>query len=190
MRSRGARRAARLGPAGDHRAHAVLTDVDWEGRHLEEVVVRARRVRLGPGLTSTLTAEPVEIEGRAGLEDVLTWAAAAELDPDGRPRRRGRAPPVHRGDRPYRLTGEATVRDGSVQVQVIGIGYGDVGVRLPRWVRLVRDLDLPPLPKGTTLVTRIGSATRCRFASASTRFVTTSISHECAKRSCAAQQSR
>ena len=29
------------GAAGDHRAHAVLTDVDWEGRQLEEVVVRA-----------------------------------------------------------------------------------------------------------------------------------------------------
>ena len=71
---------------------------------------------------------------------------------DGRPRRRGRAPAVHRGDRPYRLTGEATVRDGRLQVEVVAIGYGDVGVRLPRWVRLVRHLDLPPLPKGTTLV--------------------------------------
>jgi hypothetical protein len=140
------------GPAGDHRAHAVLTDVDWEGRRLEEVVVRARRVRLGPGLTSTLTAEPVEIEGRARLEEALTWAATAQLDWTVDLDAAGELRAVHRGDRPYRITGEALVRDGGLQVQVVAIGYGDVGLRLPRWVRLVRHLDLPPLPKGTTLV--------------------------------------
>ncbi len=140
------------GPAGDHRAHAVLTDVDWEGRHLEEVVVRARQVRLGPGLTSTLTAEPVEIECRARLDEVLTWAATAELEWTVDLDAAGELRAVRRGDRPYRLTGEASVRDDRLQVEVVAVGYGDVGVRLPRWVRFVRHLDLPPLPPGTTLV--------------------------------------
>jgi hypothetical protein len=139
------------GPAGDHRAHAVLTDVDWEGRRLEEAVVRARHVRLGPGLTSTLTAEPVEIEGRARLHEAVRWAEEANLDWKVDVDATGELRAVHR-DRPYRLTGEASVADGRLQVEVVAVGYGDIGVRLPSWVRLVRHLELPPLPKGTTLV--------------------------------------
>ena len=50
------------GPSSDQRVHAVLSDVEWRGHHLEEVVVRARRLRMSPGLTATLTAQPVEIE--------------------------------------------------------------------------------------------------------------------------------
>ena len=139
------------GTAGDHRAHVVLTDVDWEARRLEEVVVRARRVRLGAGRTATLTAEPVELEGRAGLEEVLRWAASTDLDWSVGLDAAGELRAVHR-DRPYRVGGEASVVDGRLQVEVVALGYGDVGVRLPSWVRLVRSLDLPPLPAGTTLV--------------------------------------
>ena len=139
------------GSAGDHRAHAVLVDVDWEGRHLEEAVVRAREVRLGPGRTSTLTAGPVEIEGRARLDEVLTWAASSDFDWTFDLDAVGELRAVHR-DRPYRVTGEASVSDGRLQVEVVAVGYGDVGVRLPRWMRLVRQIDLPALPAGTTLV--------------------------------------
>ncbi len=149
------------GSAGDHRAHAVLTDVDWEGRRLEEVVVRARQVRLGPGLTSTLTAGPVEIEGRARLDEVLTWASDLhwefDLDAAGELR-------AVRRDRSYRVTGEASVSHGRLQVEVVAMGYGDVGLRLPRWLRLVRHVELPPLPEGTTLIDahRIGDAVSFR----------------------------
>ena len=139
------------GAAGDHRAYAVLTDVDWRGHRLEEVVVRARQVRVGPGLTSTLTASPVEIEGRAHLDDALAWIAASDLDWTVHLDAAGELRAVHR-DRPVRVTGVASVNEGRLEVEVVAAGYGDVGVRLPRWVRFVRHLDLPALPEGMTLV--------------------------------------
>ncbi len=138
------------GAPGEHRAHAVLTDVDWEARRLEEVVVRARQVRLAPGLTSTLTAEPVEIEGRARLDEVLRWSVDVDLDWKVELDAAGELRARHR-DRPYRVTGDASVSDGRVQVEVVALGYGDVGVRLPRWLRFVHHIDLQ-LPPGTMLV--------------------------------------
>ena len=32
------------------------------------------------------------------------------------------------------------------------VGYGDKGVRLPGWVRIVREIELPPLPPGMRIV--------------------------------------
>jgi hypothetical protein len=39
-----------------------------------------------------------------------------------------------------------------VQVEVVALGYGDVGLRLPSWMRLVRHIELDALSPGTTLV--------------------------------------
>ena len=139
------------GPAGDHRAHIVLSDVDWEGRRLEEVVVRARQVRLGPGVTSTLTAAPVEIEGRARLDEVLRWAESVDLEWDIRVDPTGELRATHR-ERQYRVGGGASAVDGKLHVEVASVGFGDIGVRLPSWMRLVREVDLPPLPPDTHLV--------------------------------------
>ena len=139
------------GPAGDHRAHIVLSDVDWEGRRLDGVVVRASHVHLGTGLTSTLTAAPVEIEGRARLAEVLRWAESTDLEWDVRVDAAGKLRAVHR-ERQHRIAGAASAADGKLHVEVTSVGYGDVGVRLPSWVRLVRDVDLPALPPGTHLV--------------------------------------
>ena len=82
---------------------------------------------------------------------MLTWAAAIDLDWRFDLDAVGELHAVHR-DRPYRITGEASVTDGRLQVEVVAVGYGDVGVRLPHWVRFVRHVDLPALPEGTTLV--------------------------------------
>jgi hypothetical protein len=139
------------GPSTDQRAHAVLSDVEWRGHHLEEVVVRARQLRISPGLTATLTAHPVEIEGRGQLADALAWLATndagwtVDLDDAGKLRA------VHR-DRPFRVGGTGAVADGKLEVEVSGVGYGDKGVRLPRWVRIVREIELPPLPPGMRLL--------------------------------------
>ena len=139
------------GPSSDQRAHAVLSDVEWRGHHLEEVVVRARQLRISPGLAATLTARPVEIEGRGQLVDALAWLATndtgwtVDLDDAGELRA------VHR-DRPFRVGGTGAVNDGKLEVEVSAVGYGDKGIRLPRWVRIVREIDLPPLPSGMRLV--------------------------------------
>jgi hypothetical protein len=139
------------GASTEQRAHAVLSDVEWRGHHLEEVVVRARQLRVSPGLTATLTAQPVEIEGRARLTDALAWLAtnetgwAVDLDEAGGLRA------VHRG-RPIRVGGTGAVNDGKLEVEVTAVGYGDNGFRLPRWVRIVREFDLPPLPAGMRLL--------------------------------------
>lgn len=139
------------GVANDQRAHAVLSDVEWRGHRLEEVVIRARQLRISPGLTATLTAHPVEIEGRAQLADALAWLAtndtdwAIDLDDAGELRA------VHR-DRPFRVAGTGAVTDGKLEVEITAVGYGDKGVRLPRWVRIVREIELPPLPPGMRLI--------------------------------------
>ncbi len=138
------------GPAGDHRALAMLTDVEWRGRRIDEVVVRARDVRISPGLTSTLTAAPVEIEGRAALSEALAFAEASELEWQPRLDAAGELRAVHR-DRPVRITGVPSAHDDRLELSVVAIGYGDVGLRLPSWMRLVRHLDLP-LPAGTHLI--------------------------------------
>ena len=138
------------GPADDHRALAMLTDVEWRGRRIDEVVVRARGVRLSAGLTSTLTAAPVEIEGRAALSEALAFARASDLEWQPRVDAAGELRAVHR-DRPIRLTGVPSVRDDRLEVSVIAVGYGDVGLRLPPWMRLVRHLDLA-LPDGTRVI--------------------------------------
>ena len=80
------------GPAGDHRAHVVLTDVDWEGRHLEEVVVRAASGASRP-------RPHLDAHGRA-CRDRGTCSTRGGADVgrhrgarlDRRHRRRGRAP--------------------------------------------------------------------------------------------------
>ena len=139
------------GPSTDQRAHAVLSDVEWRGHHLEEVVVRARQLRITPGLTATLTAHPVEIEGRGQLADALAWLATndtgwtVDLDQAGALRA------VHR-DRPFRVGGTGAIADGKLEVEVSSVGYGDKGMRLPRWVRIVREVELPPLSPGMRLV--------------------------------------
>ena len=139
------------GPSTEQRAHAVVSDVEWRGHHLEEVVVRARQLRISPGLTATLTAQPVEIEGRAQLTDALAWLATndtgwtVDLDDDSELRA------VHR-DRPFRVGGTGAVVDGKLEVEVTAVGYGDKGVRLPRWVRIVRQIELPHLPTGMRLL--------------------------------------
>jgi hypothetical protein len=139
------------GPSTDQRAHAVLSDVEWRGHRLEEVVVRARQLRISPGLTATLTAHPVEIEGRGQLADALAWLATNDtgwtIDLDGS----GALRAVHR-DRPFRVGGTGAVADGKLEVEVTAVGYGDKGVRLPRWVRIVREIELPQLPPGMRLL--------------------------------------
>ncbi|HMK11749.1 MAG TPA: hypothetical protein VK461_09220, partial [Acidimicrobiales bacterium] len=52
----------------------------------------------------------------------------------------------------YRVGGAASAADGKLHVEVASVGYCDVAVRLPSWMRLVREVDLPPLPPGTHLV--------------------------------------
>ena len=117
------------GSSSDQRAHAVLSDVEWRGHHLEEVVVRARQLRISPGLAATLTARPVEIEGRGQLVDALAWLATndtgwtVDLDDAGELRA------VHR-DRPFRVGGTGAVNDGKLEVEVSAVGYGDKGLRL------------------------------------------------------------
>ena len=138
------------GPAGEHRALAILTDVEWRGRRIDEVVVRASRVRISAGLTSTLTAGPVEIEGRAALSEALAFAEESDLEWQPRLDAAGELRAVH-SDRAVRITGVPLVRDDRLEVSVVAVGYGDVGVRLPRWMRLVRHLDLP-LPEGTRVI--------------------------------------
>jgi hypothetical protein len=138
------------GPAGDHRALAILTAVAWRGRRIDEVIVRASDVRINPGLTSTLTASFVEIEGRATIAEALAFADASNLEWRPRLDAAGQLRAVHR-DRPVRITGIPTAKDDRLEVGIVALGYGDVGFRLPAWMRLVRHVDLT-LPAGTHLV--------------------------------------
>jgi hypothetical protein len=50
-----------------------------------------------------------------------------------------------------RITGIPSAEDDRLEVGIVAVGYGDVGVRLPSFMRLVRHVDLP-LPAGTHLV--------------------------------------
>ena len=63
----------------------------------------------------------------------------------------GKLRAVHR-DRPFRVGGTGAIADGKLEVEVSSVGYGDKGMRLPRWVRIVRELELPPLSPGMRLV--------------------------------------
>ena len=98
------------------------------------------------------------------MTDALSWLATNEtgwtvdLDEAGAMRA------VHR-DRPFRWEAPAPSRT-EAEVEVSAVGYGDKGVRLPRWVRIVREIELPPLPPGMRLVDahRIGDQVSFRVA--------------------------
>ena len=170
------------GPAGDHRALAMLTEVDWRGRRIDEVVVRARAVRISPGLTSTLTAAPVEIEGRAALSEALAFAEASDLEWQPRLDAAGSCvrstatdPSGSRASRQRTTIGSRSVSSRSAMATSAS-GYrggcGSCAISTSR------------CPQTRTWSMRIGSVTTSRSGCSSTRCATTSISTVCAPRSC------
>ncbi len=97
----------RLRRRGDHRALAVLTDVDWEGRQLEEVVVRA-----APGTARSrahLDAHRRARRARGPCSTRRGADGAAAIDLDWRSTSTPSASCAPSTGMPLRITGEPSV---------------------------------------------------------------------------------
>jgi hypothetical protein len=131
-------------------ARVQLSDVDWDGLLFEQLSIVATAVALTPPPSVAVMASGLELEGRSSLAPLVAWLdrglpqwdlAVAEngLIEADRPR----------GARRYLL--EQVVVDGELDVELRGVRWGSVPLRLPAWLRVTRKVPLPALPEGVSI---------------------------------------
>jgi len=140
------------GSAEPHQIRMELREVDYDGWHLDPVAIAADEVRMRSSPAAHLTAFGLRLDGRAPLQSLVTrlnrqlkaWSLA--VGADGRVEaRNARCPEL-------RLTIEPAVRDHRVDVELCGVRWRRVHLKLPTWLRLRRIVELPALPLGVVVV--------------------------------------
>jgi hypothetical protein len=130
---------------------ADLVDVDWAGPPLSHLQARARGVRVTPGVPGSVHAAGIDVQGRCDLRDVVAWgegrtgAWKLEVDPAGHLQ-------AEHAERGVQLTAEPTYVGGRLELELRAARWRGLQVRVPRWLRLTRSQDLPPLPEGMEVV--------------------------------------
>jgi hypothetical protein len=146
----GATRLRRVGM--EVRARVELRDVVWGDWPFEAVSATAASLGSDPSSRGKLTAFDVELVGRTKLEPLLAWLGhrlgARTLDVD----RDGRINVVRRRIGPRVIIGAADVSRGRLEVELHGVGWGGVRLKLPARLRKTRFVELPPLPLGASIV--------------------------------------
>jgi hypothetical protein len=141
----------RLRRTGDrYEARVELTDVELGDWSLESLSVAADSVRVQVAPTPRLTASGVQIAGRAPLGALVAWLDGRVRDwslslEDGRVTAR-------RGPGGPEVVVEPVVLDGRLDAEVRELRWRARRLTLPAWLRLVRTVPLPPLPRGIRVV--------------------------------------
>lgn len=164
------------GSAEPHQIRMELREVDYDGWHLDPVAIAADEVRMRSSPAAHLTAFGLRLDGRAPLQSLVTrldrqlkaWSLAVGAD--------GRVEAHNVRCPELRLTIEPAVRDHRVDVELCGVRWRRVHLKLPAWLRLRRIVELPALPLGVVVVDarRRGDAVDLRLTVPS---VSRSLSH-------------
>jgi hypothetical protein len=127
-----------------------LRSVECDGLHVEALSVVADTVALTPPPKLVLTADGVELAGRAALEPVVAWLDRRIPGWDLSVVEGGHIQAVPRGG-DKRFLVDAALRDGELEVELRALRWRRVTVRCPAWLRLTRKIRLPALPEGASL---------------------------------------
>jgi len=135
--------------AGRFGARLALRHVKWDGLRFDRVTAVAHRVAVSAPPDASLTATDVVIEGRAALEPLVLWLDRRVSGWNLTVGQHG-LEAVRRGGR-VRLEVEPAVRDDVLELEVRGIGWRGMHVRLPFWSRVTRSSRLEALPEGVSI---------------------------------------
>jgi hypothetical protein len=131
-------------------ARLQLRDVDWDGLLFDRLSIVAAAVTLSPPPTVALTAFGVELEGLSSLASLVAWLDRRMPQWELGVGQRGLIEAT-RASSQRRLLLEPVVLDGALEVELRGVGWRSLWLRLPAWLRLTRNLALPTLPEGISV---------------------------------------
>lgn len=124
---------------------AVLRELRWDERSIDEVTVISHEVRLVPGMPTRVRANRVDIEGAVGLETVVDWLASRQREWELTVTGSGLIRAVHRRKH---ITAEldASVTDDLLHLQVRRATWA--GLPVPRRWRTMNPIPMGELPRG------------------------------------------
>lgn len=132
-------------------ARVDLTDIEAAGWSLTSLSVVAASVRIEITAAPQLEISGVEVVGRSPWDAFIPWLDAhirdwtLRLDADGRVEAR-------RTPRNLSIVIEPFIHDGHLNAELRALCWRGLRLPLPAWLRLVRRLALPVLPRGTRLL--------------------------------------
>jgi hypothetical protein len=150
-----------------------LSDVVWDGLAIDALSAVAGTVSLLPDAPARLTIADIELTGSAPVDALVGWLGrrvegwSLAVDEDGRVEARGRRPGLT-------FVVEPVVEEHELHGELRALRCAGVRVAIPSWLRIVRTMPLPALPRGATIADarrRAGTVDfRVRVSALSERF--------------------
>ncbi|NUP25454.1 MAG: hypothetical protein HOQ44_01965 [Nocardia sp.] len=139
---------------------AVLRELRWDERPIDEVTVIAHEVRLVPGVPTRVRTNQVDIEGTVGLETVVAWLASRQREWELTVTGSGLIRAVHRRKR---ITAEldTSVTDDVLHLAVRRATWA--GLPVPRRWRTMNPIPMGELPRGARVRWAVRDGALVRF---------------------------
>ncbi|NUS93033.1 MAG: hypothetical protein HOQ36_11585 [Nocardia sp.] len=139
---------------------AVLRELRWDERPIDEVTVIAHEVRLVPGVPTRVRTNQVDIEGTVGLETVVAWLASRQREWELTVTGSGLIRAVHRRKR---ITAEldTSVTDDVLHLSVRRATWA--GLPVPRRWRTMNPIPMGELPRGARVRWAVRDGALVRF---------------------------
>jgi hypothetical protein len=131
-------------------ARLKLSEVDWDGLHIERLSVFADDVSITPPPTISLRLDQVRLEGRIPLRELIAWVDRSLMSWRLGVTAANLVEAVPAGRRIGFIV-EPVVVAGELEVELREVRWRTLRFPLPGWVRLTRKLQLPSLPEGLTI---------------------------------------
>jgi hypothetical protein len=151
-------------------ARLHFSSVEYDGLELTFVSVAAESVDLSPPPDIAATASGIWIEAQVSLASLVAWLDRRVSDWGLEIAAGGLVQAVRRGSA-WRYLGEAVVLDDELELELRGLVWRGVTLRVPTWLRLTRKLSIPDLPERASVVEarRRGAAVDIRLSAPEVR---------------------
>ncbi|WP_327148992.1 hypothetical protein [Nocardia sp. NBC_01329] len=139
---------------------AVLRELRWDERPIDEITVISHEVRLVPGVPTRVRANQIDIEGTVGLATVVDWLASRQREWDLSVTESGLIRAVHRRKR---VTAEldASITDDALHLEIHRAHWA--GLPVPRRWRAMNPIPMGELPRGARVRWAVRDGALIRF---------------------------
>jgi hypothetical protein len=128
-------------------ARVALRDVHWDGVRIQQLSILAEEVAIMPPPNVALRLSGGVLEGRVALRELVAYVDRSVARWQLNVTDAFLIEAVSR-DSAARFAFEPVLSGGELEIELRTVRWRGLWLRLPRWIRLTRKIQLPPLPSG------------------------------------------